>query len=333
MFTTFRTAVIACLALSLSACATSGKQAQPDWLDGSSEQYPRTSYLIGHGQASELENAKDRARADIAKIFTLNVSSSTQDDSSAKFAGDGSAALISNEVRRQIQTSSEQVISGIEISDHWQNPQTRDYHVLAILPRHKARNSLTQDIRHLDQATSAYLQQIKSEDDALRRVGYQWLAINTQQQRAERQQTLRVIDLSGRGIDAEWNMAQLKTTLAELQQQSPIAIQSEDKTLHTTLAGSISNKGFVEAEDAIYQLHAKQRTADLGQRDGWYWLRATVEIELSDDNGNIRGKDQWQIKVSAQTKSEAQKRLQDRVNHTLNKELGDALLRFAAPSD
>jgi len=64
-------------ALIFSGCASLGDNdqegARPDWIDGSSSHYPRMKYIIGRGQAEELAVAQDRARANIAKTFQVNV--------------------------------------------------------------------------------------------------------------------------------------------------------------------------------------------------------------------------------------------------------------------
>lgn len=59
----------------ISACASTGKTPsdQPDWIDGDSKHYPKQLYLTGQGMADSLDNAKDRARADLAKQFEVAV--------------------------------------------------------------------------------------------------------------------------------------------------------------------------------------------------------------------------------------------------------------------
>ena len=57
--------MLACVAL---ACAVG---ARPDWLDGRHPEYPRERYLVGVGDAEALDGARDRARAEIARVFEV----------------------------------------------------------------------------------------------------------------------------------------------------------------------------------------------------------------------------------------------------------------------
>ena len=57
------------LVLMLGACASKSPP-PPTWVMGDSDAYSNTQYLLGRGQAATAEEAKDRARADIAKVFS-----------------------------------------------------------------------------------------------------------------------------------------------------------------------------------------------------------------------------------------------------------------------
>lgn len=60
--------VIILIAVSaLAGCA--GKPNKPDWMVGDTLRYQEAEFLIGHGDGVTSEEAKDRARADLAKIF------------------------------------------------------------------------------------------------------------------------------------------------------------------------------------------------------------------------------------------------------------------------
>ena len=52
----------------LSGCASIRTDA-PDWVTGKSAKYPDSRFLIGRGQADSLEDARNRARADLAKML------------------------------------------------------------------------------------------------------------------------------------------------------------------------------------------------------------------------------------------------------------------------
>ncbi|MEQ1814632.1 MAG: LPP20 family lipoprotein, partial [Candidatus Nitrotoga sp.] len=76
----------------LSGCVSS-KPSQPGWIAGASGKFPSTDYLLGRGQANSLEDAKDRARADIAKVFQVALTVASDDAQSFKtHSANGSSA-------------------------------------------------------------------------------------------------------------------------------------------------------------------------------------------------------------------------------------------------
>ena len=140
----------------LSGCAS--KPAVPDWVTGDSAKYTRAQYLIGRGQASAQEEAKDRARADIAKVFQVAVVASSEDVQSSKSDSTG-APQYEQQVSRSISTRTSQIIRGIQIAELWQDPATKTYYALAVLPRLQTAASLRQQIDQLDEATASAQEQ------------------------------------------------------------------------------------------------------------------------------------------------------------------------------
>ena len=81
----FVLAVSATVVLLSGGCATAPvQQPKPDWVDGDSAGYQSTQYLLGRGMATTQEEAKDRARADLAKVFQVNVAVDSEDVQSFK---------------------------------------------------------------------------------------------------------------------------------------------------------------------------------------------------------------------------------------------------------
>lgn len=133
--------VLFTLMLSLMSGCASKPPAAPDWITGSSAGYISMHYLIGRGQASTQEEAKDRARADIAKIFQVAVVTSSDDVQKFKSSGT-EAGQYESQSSRHITTHTEQIVRGIQIAELWQDPATKNYHVLAVLPRLQTAASL-----------------------------------------------------------------------------------------------------------------------------------------------------------------------------------------------
>jgi len=58
---------IVAVGFSLFGCASA--PSIPDWVNGKSAKYPDSQYLVGRGQAGAQEEARNRARTDLAKIL------------------------------------------------------------------------------------------------------------------------------------------------------------------------------------------------------------------------------------------------------------------------
>jgi len=120
--------------VSLFGCASA--PSTPDWVNGKSAKYPDNQYLVGRGQADAQEDARNRARADLAKILEVGVSAKSSDVTS--FSSGAEGAKTESQVSRSIVTRTEQIVRGIQIPETWQDPQTKSTYALAVLPRSQA---------------------------------------------------------------------------------------------------------------------------------------------------------------------------------------------------
>ncbi len=330
----------------ISACSgiPDREQQQPDWLDGPSADYPQKKFLTGIGESRSMSDARNRARADLAKIFEVRITADTRDTQSyvRKQTGDVIDTDSSLSITRNIETRTEKIIRGIRIADTWYDREANRHHALAVLPRASTIQRLRQEINQLDEATRVFLSDADRERDPLDRAGYINRALGTQIERNSVQQSLTIVDKSGKGLPSKWNIKTLATELlaalgnmhirSELESSMPDnTIQGSD--LLTIINGAIGNSGFSVATDGNENLVllTSIEIADLGKRDGWHWSRATVEISLLDSkNRKVRGSKRWPLKVSVPEGSNmAGQRLLNKIDQTLNKELRGIVLGFS----
>jgi hypothetical protein len=66
------------------------------------------------------------------------------------------------------------------------------------------------------------------------------------------------------------------------------------------------------------------------EKNGWFWLRGTMEINLIDVAGNNIGVKRWPLKVSSIDIKRTQQRILSEANKLLKEELRDVLLGFTA---
>ncbi len=316
----------------LAGCAS--QPAVPDWISGDSSQYQSTQYLVGRGQAATQEEAKDRARADVAKVFQVAVVASSEDVQRSKTGAAGTPQY-EEQASRHISTRTEQIISGIQIAELWQDPASGSYHVLAVLPRLQTASSLRQQIAELDGATGHYIEQSRKDSDLFMKIADASHALDAQQEREVLQKNLQVVDITGRGVETQWNSAKLKSDLGELLKRVSIAprVASDAPTgMAEMVAGALAQAGFLldTSDHPQFVVQAGLSLTDLGLKDGWYWQRGTLEITLTEtDNDRVRGTRRWSIKGNGPDKASATKRAMDQANAILKQELGTAIVTMA----
>ena len=314
--------------VSLFGCASA--PSTPDWVNGKSAKYPDNQYLVGRGQADAQEDARNRARADLAKILEVGVSAKSSDVTT--FTSDGGGKTES-QVSRNIVTRTDQIVRGIQIPEGWQDPQTKSYYALAVLPRSQAAMALRADIERLDAATQGYVQGARNTPDLLAQVASASRALDSQRERDAVQRALQVIDVTGLGVEPRQNSGQLAADLNALLKRVRMKPQApSSQELERMLSAALSAAGFVPEAGAAapYVLLGSLQLDDLGVIDGWYWMRGTLEVQLTEAaSGKVRGNKRWEIKTSSPQKATAQRRTLDEADATLKRELRPAILGFA----
>ena len=326
-------AVIALMLSLLSGCA-SKPPVVPDWIAGDSTQYKSAQYLIGRGHAATQDEAKDRARADLAKIFQVAVIADSEDVQKFKTSPAGPGEY-EGQASRRITTHTEQIISGIQIAELWQDPVTKNYHALAVLPRLQTASSLRQQIGQLDEATGNHIEQSRKNSDLFLKIAAANNALEAQRERDALQKSLQVVDITGRGLESQWNSAKLNSDLDELLKRVRIASRvTVDATpgLAEVVAGALAKAGFMieTGQNPDFVLQAGMDLADLGFKEGWYWQRGVLEVTLSETAASrVRGTRRWTVKSNAPDKESAAKRALNQADTILKQELRGAIIDMA----
>ena len=321
----------------LGGCSTVS-QTRPDWIDANSTKYPSERYLIGRGEAERQAPARDRARADLAKIFQVAVVEQSTDITRYSSHGIGRDAVkqLESDASREIETRTEQVLSGIDIAEIWQDPKDKSYHALAVLDRLQTANRLRQEISQLDDVTDQYIATAVNTPDLITRIGAASRAVESQVQRDSSQRILKIVDRSGVGVIPKHNLGKLvsdRDALIKRMTISPKVSQDGIGGLERTLAGALASVGFShKGANANYILDANLETQPLEDREGWKWIRATLDINLQDaKTGQSRGSHRWEIKESGQTDGTAKQRAKNKLDQILKDELKETIISFGKP--
>lgn len=330
---TFFYVILSAIGMLLAGCAT--KPVQPDWVSGNSAKYPSAQYLTGRGQAGTQEEAKDRARADLAKVFQVAVVAESEDVQSFKTGSSGGTGQYEGQAARRITTSTDQIVRGIQIAEFWQDPATKNYYALAVLPRLQAASSLREQISLLDDAVNSSIGDSRKNTDLFLKIAAASRALDAQREREGLQKSLQVVDPTGRGSETQLSSAKLKADLDELLKRVRVASQVSNDSppgLADVVGGALAQAGFmIETGDhPDFALKTRLNLTDMGLIEGGYWQRGTLEVTLTEvSNGRVRGTRRWPIKSNAIDKETAFKRAMDQADEVLKKELGAAIIDMA----
>lgn len=321
----------------LAGCA-GRSNIRPAWVDGADSGYKPAQYLTGRGEGDSQTVARDRARADLAKVFEVQVDVHSEDVLTYKggsAAAGSTTGRTSASVTRTITVTTDQIVHGIQVPELWRDPRTGTYYAMAVLPRMQTANSLRQEIEARDTATERYIAASRGTDDMLLKVAAADRALEAQVRRSAYQKALKVVDVSGVGVPPRWNAMTLRIDLDKLLRRMHIAAQAGDSPLpglKDDLAGALSAAGFLVDTGTTpdYVLEASLDATEPELLEGWYWIRGTLYVRLvNPTDGQVRGTRQWFVKVSARQPTVTRQRLQAQVRDILKHDLRETLIGFA----
>ncbi|MBW3567484.1 MAG: LPP20 family lipoprotein [Proteobacteria bacterium] len=316
--------------LLLAGCAVGGdkRDAQPDWVDGSSEKYPAQAYVVGIGSADDLATARDRARADVAKTFSVSVDQTSRDTQSysSKDDGAGASSEYASEIQRDLTLRTQQVLEGVTVPESWQDPETKRQHALAVLNRAQAAARLRQDINGLDAAAESLLSRARAANDNFTRAQLALAVVDNQRRRAALQSMLRAVDATGSGVSPRWPLAQLEADLRTALSRITLRAEGEGPW-RNILAGQLADSGFTISDNGEYTVSLAADENAI-KRDGWHWLRANLILDVKGPGGVSLGQQRWELKESATDAGTAEMRLREKAATIIGREGRDAILEI-----
>jgi hypothetical protein len=150
--------------------ATTAVHAQrPEWIGGKSRAYPDGQYIVGVGSGSTREAAESQARANIGRVFKVDIKSSIrvtrQEDIKSK-SGSTTSNLTERTVAK-VDVGLTKTLEGTEIVDAWQEPSGKTFYALAVLDREKAAKILNERIQEIDGDVSTLNTELNETNDRL----------------------------------------------------------------------------------------------------------------------------------------------------------------------
>jgi hypothetical protein len=165
------------LAAALTACAGGSRRAasaggaRPGWVDGQGAEWPKSRFITGVGSADDENTAADRARGEVARVFSADVSVNTvSDQSEGTVQKDGkSSTSFSSTVAEKVRTATQKVLEGVDVVARWKESATSRYYALAALPKEQALIAVNEKAHDIGAEAAQYKAQLASSTDAFER--------------------------------------------------------------------------------------------------------------------------------------------------------------------
>jgi hypothetical protein len=325
----------AALIIALAACAGVDKKEPPadasQWLNETAKKYPNQRYLVGHGMGEHLAVAKQRARAELAKVFSVKVQETSSDRQLvSEVAGEQS---MERKAERFVNTQTSEVLQGVQVAETWRDPNEDMYHALVILDRFNASEQLRKEIGALDEETAEQVETAQAAQDLLRTAAAAHHAYQAQVKRTALQEKLRVIDPAGQGVTAPVSLAKMRADFEEVVGRIRIMAESDDDKLQGVLSGGLSKAGFNSdmSKAPHYILKGTLDRTSVTKREGVYWLQGAVDLQLQDHvmGNQVVGTERWDFKITATDRDLVEKRLYDKLQQLNSENMRNTVLGFA----
>ncbi len=163
------------LAAALAAACASAPRApgaaasggpKPAWVDGESSRWPRAGYVLGVGSADDQASAEDRARGEVARVFTADVSVQTTVDESESNSDKGHS--FTQTVAENVRTTTRKVLEGVDIVARWKDATGR-YYALAALLKSQGLLAVTEKTQAVDDEAGQWKKALDASTDKFER--------------------------------------------------------------------------------------------------------------------------------------------------------------------
>lgn len=297
--------LIILMVFSIVACSSTKNQL-PLWLSQPAKIYPDSQYLAAVGQGRDIEQAKQIALANLARIFSVSITEEQIDKS--HFSTE--QGKTNNEVTRFISAKANQQLKGAVIKETYQEQQGQSYAV-AVMEKLPAAKAFRNSIRQLDRKVSGNLLYAKNEAPnffkALKSLEQAHLA---QQQRENDNRSLVLV--AKKGIISQTTSADIENLIKKSLAALSFKVSNNDSFLSKQLSASVANLGVTLSQTSSIVLSGKIEKQPTLAQAGWFWLRGNIHISVTDGK-NTTQQLLFPFKISAQQESMLTQRLEKHI--------------------
>lgn len=332
--------IVLTTAILLGGCASNGASERPGWILGETPDYTQERYLLGRGEGNQLDVAKDRARADIAKVFSVHVTKRSDDITHFQSADSGAAVAtpqLSQEVSQEVSATTDPLLHGVTIAQTWQDPDSKKFYALAVLPRAAASRQLRQKIETRDAAIAARVQRARDSAEILQQIAHASQAARLHAERDVLAQTLTIIDRAGRGVDSVYTTGRLEADLQQLLQRLNVHVENATdepgRDARDLLSAALHAVGLSQdtTRAADYVLTGGIELDEPKKLHGVYWITGSLKITLRQPQTlHARGSKRWALKAGSSVDTTlAERKAREQAQTLVNREITGALVEFA----
>ncbi|PKF60413.1 hypothetical protein CW745_15215 [Psychromonas sp. psych-6C06] len=304
----------------IASCASTSEEKRPQWIDNASSIYPDSDYLTAVGQASKRDRAGKNATANLAEIFYVTVRAETNTLTEATKAQSalGVTAESSTSLQRNIQTETDQALSGVKIKNSWLSP-SGEYYALAVLGKRTAAMSLNESIIALDNSTAEFINySVNIAPNSISSLNA--LRAARDEQMARQMANLQLKQVGVSGVPTDISSKKIERLIAQKLASMQVAVDSDNDRHSKTLQSGLSQLGVNVVDKANIVVSADVDITEPTLIKGWYWLRGSYELSIS-ENGQVISRKRWPVKVSAKQADLLNLRLQDNINANISEYL------------
>lgn len=257
----------------------------PEKAHAATASYSKDRFLVAHGTGESEPEARDRALAELSRIFESRVESDTYDKVSSVISG-GEEKLDST-LESAVRVTSMVELKGVEIGEVTRDKRTGTYRAVAVLERRKARDLWTREMTAIDERAAAELAVADKAGGklgrymALRRVARLWI------EREGVASRLRV--LGYRGTEAPYDTGSVFKRIAGTRAEMAFFVGVEGDaapSVNEIISGELAKRGFAvttQKGSADVVISGTVRVAPVKlDNPGWEFARASLSVSVTD---------------------------------------------------
>lgn len=307
--TSLKSLFLLSILLMFTACAST--PSSPKWLNKPYDKHPKSRYLVSVASADNSNDADSRALAGLSRNFEVAIKDTTMDFSKASVTRKNKQQAITNEsnVTRTLNAFSSEVLEGASIDERWKSKQGL-HHSLAVLNKAQATRRFRNRLHRMDSDTSRLVAKSSSTANLVVALSALEKARQLQQERLQLDRNLSVV--AGSGKPTRYSESYFRDQIYQILAKQRFRIQAEPSQLATQLQSAVSQVGSKVSNNAAYTLHGVLDMNKVMQKQGWFWLRGSLELKL-EYKGKIIAKKRITLKESSKQQAMLETRMLDKL--------------------